>query len=206
MDRIKKYFPNIDSESFERLSSLQNLYYEWNQKINFISRKDFNYFNERHLLHSLSIAYMFNFKTGTKILDVGTGGGFPGIPLAIFFPDVEFILIDSIAKKSKVVEAVKEELKLNNVAVVNGRAEDIKQNFDFVVSRAVAPLNVLWSWINKNISRKSLNEIHNGMICLKGGDLTLEISETDLKFKIWNISDIFEEEFFETKKIVHVWK
>jgi len=206
MDIVKKYFPNIDPKTYERLSGLQKLYSEWNQKINVISRKDIVFFNQRHLLHSLSIAYLLNFKLGTIIIDVGTGGGFPGIPLAIFFPEVEFYLLDSIAKKCKVAESIKNELHLNNVNIINARAENFVQKADFIVSRAVAPINTLWNWTYKNLSSKQINDIPNGMLCLKGGDLTAEISETGLKSKIWELSDFFEEDFFQTKKLIHLSK
>lgn len=204
MDIILKYFPGLTPEQKERFEQLQPLYTEWNSKINVISRKDIDSLYERHVLHSLAIARFIRFTPGSKILDVGTGGGFPGIPLAIFFPNVEFHLVDSIGKKIMVVNAVAENLGLKNVTTEQMRAEQLKSKYDFVVSRAVTQLPEFVSWIRKNISLKQQNAIPNGVIYLKGGNLEGEIRPFRNTAFIQNLSDYFEEEFFETKKLVHV--
>lgn len=204
MSIIEKYFPKLDALKTQQLKQLQPLYAEWNAKINVISRKDFDEFYERHVLHSLAIAKFINFSPGTKILDVGTGGGFPGIPLAIYFPQVQFHLVDSIGKKIKVVNTVIEELELKNVTAEKIRAEQINEKYDFVVSRAVTRLPEFVPWVKKNISKKYINPLPNGIIYLKGGDLSEEIKPYKKNIFIENLSNYFEEEFFETKKVLHL--
>ncbi|MEZ5104400.1 MAG: 16S rRNA (guanine(527)-N(7))-methyltransferase RsmG [Draconibacterium sp.] len=204
MTIISKYFPQISEKQAELFLQLQPLYAEWNAQINVISRKDFSEFYERHVLHSLSIAKFIRFKPNSKILDVGTGGGFPGIPLAIFFPEVHFHLVDSIGKKIKVVNEVAKSLQLTNVTAKQIRAEEIKDKYDFVISRAVTRLPEFVPWIQKNISSKQINALPNGIIYLKGGDLTDEIKPFKKKIFVQNINEYFEEEFFDTKKIVHL--
>ncbi len=216
MEKILKYFTDFTDEQFRQFQSLEGLYKEWNEKINVISRKDIDGLYEKHVLHSLSIAAVFDFTGGTEILDLGTGGGFPGIPLAIYFPGVKFHLIDSIGKKLKVVEAIAETIGLKNITTQHGRAEDIKnRKFDFVVSRAVAPLKNLWSW-SKPLIKKQTTGISNpthhspltthprGMICLKGGDLHEEIRESGTRPQLIPIIEIFPEEFFRDKMIVFI--
>jgi 16S rRNA (guanine527-N7)-methyltransferase len=202
---IEKYF-ELNNEERLRFQKLESLYLFWNDQINVISRKDTDQLYERHVLHSLGIAKFIQFQPGTKVLDIGTGGGFPGIPLAIMFPDVQFTLIDSIGKKIKVVNAVKDELGLENVTAHHQRAEKVKGKFDFVVSRAVTKLKPQWSWINKKISAESFNILPNGFIGLKGGDLTDEVEEMHFDVEEIPLSAFFEEPFFETKKIVYVAK
>ncbi|MDR9399143.1 MAG: 16S rRNA (guanine(527)-N(7))-methyltransferase RsmG [Salibacter sp.] len=202
---IEKYFELNDEERL-RFQKLESLYLFWNDQINVISRKDTDQLYERHVLHSLGIAKFIQFQPGTKVLDIGTGGGFPGIPLAIMFPDVQFTLVDSIGKKIKVVNAVKDELGLENVTAHHQRAEKVKGKFDFVVSRAVTKLKPQWSWINKKISAESFNILPNGFIGLKGGDLTEEVEEMHFDVEEIPLSAFFEEPFFETKKIVYVGK
>lgn len=205
MEVIKKYFPHLSEKQIQQYAALKSLYEEWNQKINVISRKDMEHFYEHHVLHSLAIAMQFNFPAGYHIMDLGAGGGFPGIPLAIYFPEVHFHLVDSINKKLKVVESVAHEIDLKNVTVQHTRAEDIAdKKFDVVVSRAVAPLKKLWYW-SKPLLKKTGNNLEtHGLICLKGGDLTKEIHESGLRPKIWEISKIFEEDFFKEKYIVSI--
>lgn len=204
MEIILKYFSGLTPEQTRLFEELQPLYTEWNSKINVISRKDIDSLYERHVLHSLAIARFIRFTPGSKILDVGTGGGFPGIPLAIFFPNVEFHLVDSIGKKVKVVNAITESLGLKNVTAEQIRAEQLKSKYDFVVSRAVTQLPEFVSWIRKNISLKQQNAIPNGVIYLKGGNLEGEIRPFRKTAFVQNLSDYFDEEFFETKKLVHV--
>jgi 16S rRNA (guanine527-N7)-methyltransferase len=204
MNIITKYFPKLKPEQIEFFRQLQPLYAEWNAQINVISRKDFDGFYERHVLHSLAIAKLLTFTPGTKILDVGTGGGFPGIPLAIFFPEVQFHLVDSIGKKIKVVNNVIESLGLQNVNAEQIRAEELKGEYDFVVSRAVTSLPEFVPWIRKNIAKKQRNAMPSGIIYLKGGDLTEEIKPFKNRVFAKNLSDWFEEEYFETKKVVHL--
>ena len=206
---ITKYFSDFTDEQIARFARLENLYHEWNNQINVISRKDIGSLYEKHILHSLSIAAVFEFTPGTQVLDLGTGGGFPGIPLAIFFPEVKFLLADSIGKKIKVVQAVADELGLENVTARHTRAEDIKDHrFDTVVSRAVAPLKDLWKWskplLRKNPSITKSENPYNGLICLKGGDLAIEIAESGLRPRAVEIGSIFEEEYFKDKYILHV--
>lgn len=206
MNSIKKYFPNLTEVQLQQFSQLEELYSFWNAQINVISRKDVDNFYERHVLHALAIAKVITFKPETKILDVGTGGGFPGIPLAILFPETDFLLVDSIGKKIKVVNEVALALGLTNVKGVHQRAEKVKGNFDFVISRAVTRMNKFVPWVINKFKSHSQNTLPNGIIYLKGGDLNEELNEVKFKHKptVYKISDYFEGEFFETKKIVHV--
>ena len=206
MDLIVKYFPSLTPVQQSQLGRLETLYAAWNSKINVISRKDMEHFYERHVLHSLSIAKAIRFSPGTKILDIGTGGGFPGIPLAIVFPHCHFHLVDSIGKKMKVVESVAEELKLDNVSCEKNRAENLESRWDFVVSRAVTSLPVFTAWAQKLISVKQFNTMRNGILYLKGGDFADELKSVKLKSNLYPISEIFEEPFFETKTIVHLYR
>ena len=201
---IKKYFPDLSSHQLQQFEMLKPLYSDWNQKINVISRKDADNLEINHILHSLAIAKIISFKAGTKILDVGTGGGFPGIPLAIMFPDCKFHLIDSIGKKITVVEAVAKEIGLENLTAAKIRAEDVDEKFNFIISRAVTTLPVFYKWIENKIISKNQNSIKNGVIYLKGGDLSEELKAFENRNTVYNISDYFEEDFFETKKIVHI--
>jgi 16S rRNA (guanine527-N7)-methyltransferase len=201
---IQKYFPDLTEAQLNKFELLGKLYPEWNDRINVISRKDINTLYERHILHSLGIAKFTSFKAGTHMLDVGTGGGFPGIPLAIMFPDCEFLLVDSIAKKIKVVSEISTELGLNNVKTESQRAEKIRGEFDFVVSRAVTRMINFIPWVEKNIAASNQNSIDNGIIALKGGDLTDEMNEIRMPYQLQSLSDYFEEEFFETKKVVYI--
>lgn len=204
MELINKYFPSITSGQRERFAALDALYRDWNSKINVISRKDIDNLYEHHILHSLGIAKLIAFKPGTRIMDLGTGGGFPGIPLAIMFPDVQFHLVDSIGKKIRVCDEVRTALGLTNVTTEWSRAENVKDKFDFVVSRAVMPLADLVKLIRKNIAKDSHNAMPNGLICLKGGELANEVMPMKSHTLITDLSDYFEEEFFETKKVVYV--
>jgi len=206
LELITSYFSNFTPRQIEQFKQLGPIYADWNQKINVISRKDIDELYERHVLHSLSIAAQYPFVPGLEIIDIGTGGGFPGVPLAIFFPEVKFHLVDSIAKKLKVVEAVKNELGLTNLSFEHTRAENIKgRKFDFVVSRAVAPLKELWTW-GKPLLRNArpVEEFKNGLICLKGGDLTQEVADSQLRPYVTPIQSIFPEDFFAEKYIVYV--
>lgn len=204
MDIILKYFPDITQKQKEQFTQLYDLYSDWNEKINVISRKDIQNLYTHHILHSLGIAKIVTFRPKTKVLDVGTGGGFPGIPLAILFPESDFLLIDSIGKKTKVAEGVANAIGLTNVRVQHARAQDIKEKFDFVVSRAVMNLNELVPIVKKNISKEKKNALPNGLICLKGGDLSEEMSAFKKIAEADELSQFFEEEFFETKKVVYV--
>jgi 16S rRNA (guanine527-N7)-methyltransferase len=212
MEILTKYFSEFTEKQTAQFTGLEELYKDWNTKINVISRKDIDSLYEKHILHSLSIAAIFDFPAGTEIIDIGTGGGFPGVPLAIFFPDVKFHLVDSIAKKLKIIEAVKEAIDLPNITTQHSRAEEIKgRRFDFAVSRAVAPLKDLWRWsapLLKNGTYKmgddkAAMQVRSGLICLKGGDLSQEIAESGLKPKMTAISKLFEEEFFNEKYILY---
>lgn len=203
MDDILKYFPNLSDNQIEQFQKLDFLYHDWNEKINVISRKDIDSLYTKHILHSLAIAKVNKFEPGTYVLDVGTGGGFPGIPLAILFPETRFYLIDVIAKKIKVVKAVAEALELKNVKAEQLRAENVKGDFDFIVSRAVTNMPDFVSWIKTKIKKQNKHELKNGILYLKGGDLTEELKDFP-KATEYNIADFFEDEFFETKKVVHL--
>ena len=203
MQLILKYFPNLTEVQKEQFEALDNLYQDWNLKINVVSRKDIDELYLRHVLHSLAIAKIIEFKAGTKILDVGTGGGFPGIPLAILFPECQFHLVDSIAKKIKVVQEVTNGLGLTNVKTTHDRVENVHDNYDFIVSRAVAAMPTFVHWVKGKIAKKQHNSLKNGIIYLKGGDLTEELKDYKTA-KVYDISEFFEEDFFETKKIVYL--
>lgn len=204
MELILKYFPDLTEEQKRQFAALYDLYTDWNSKINVISRKDIENLYEHHVLHSLGIAKVIRFKPGTKVMDLGTGGGFPGIPLAILFPEVQFHLVDSIGKKVRVATEIAGSIGLKNVTARHARAEEEKQLFDFVVSRAVMPLTDLLKIIRKNISPKQQNALPNGLICLKGGELEKETMPVKNKTTMWNLKEFFGEEFFETKKVVYV--
>lgn len=204
MELILKYFPDLTEKQKEQFAALYDLYLDWNSKINVISRKDIENLYEHHVLHSLGIAKVVCFKPGTQIMDLGTGGGFPGIPLAILFPEVEFHLVDSIGKKVRVATEIANSIGLENATSRHARAEEEKRIFDFVVSRAVMPLSNLLKIIRKNISAKQQNALPNGLICLKGGELEQEAMPYKNKTTMWDLKDIFEEDFFSTKKVVHV--
>jgi 16S rRNA (guanine527-N7)-methyltransferase len=201
---IEKYFPDLTPDQKERFRSLPDLYVEWNAKINVISRKDIEHLEIHHVLHSLSVARAIRFKPGTRILDIGTGGGFPGIPLAILFPEAHFVLVDSIGKKIRVVEEIATELGLSNVEVVKGRAEETEGRFDFVTGRAVAILPDFIRLAKKNISPRSFNSLRNGILYLKGGDFDNELKGQRGDFAIFNLSDWFAEDFYATKKLIHI--
>ena len=203
MDEIQKYFPYLTDIQKEQFAKLDFLYHDWNAKINVISRKDIDELYTKHILHSLGIAKVIKFEPGTFVLDVGTGGGFPGIPLAILYPETRFYLIDVIAKKIKVVQAVADALELKNVKAEQMRAELVKGDFDFIVSRAVTNMPDFVSWIKDKIKKKSKHELRNGILYLKGGDLTEELKDFP-KATEYNLADFFEDEFFETKKVVHL--
>ena len=204
MELILKYFPDLTEEQKRQFAALYDLYTDWNSKINVISRKDIENLYEHHVLHSLGIAKVVRFTPGTKIMDLGTGGVFPGIPLAIPFPEVQFHLVDSIGKKVRVATEIADSIGLKNVTTRHARAEEEKQLFDFVVSRAVMPLTDLLKIIRKNISPKQQNALPNGLICLKGGELEKEAMPVKNKTTMWDLKEFFEEEFFETKKAVYV--
>ncbi len=204
MNIIDKYFLSLTKEQKEQITELKPIYADWNSKINVISRKDIDALYERHILHSLAIAKYIQFADNTKVLDVGTGGGFPGIPLAIMFPNVSFHLVDSIGKKIKVVNSVAETLNLKNVRAEQIRAENINESYDFVVSRAVTNLSTFVGWIKDKVSKKQKNNLKNGILYLKGGDLKQELAPFGKKVIIKNLSDYFDEEFFETKKIIYL--
>ena len=203
MEAILKHFPNLTDVQKEQFHQLNSLYHDWNEKINVISRKDIDALYTKHVLHSLGIAKIQSFEPGTFVLDVGTGGGFPGIPLAILFPETRFYLIDVIAKKIKVVQAVADALGLKNVKAEQIRAENVKGDFDFIVSRAVTNMPDFVSWIKDKIKKKHKHELKNGILYLKGGDLTEELKDFP-KATEYNLTDFFEDEFFETKKVVHL--
>ncbi len=211
MELVTKYFSDFTDHQLEQFKKLESIYKEWNEKINVISRKDIDGLYEKHVLHSLAIAAVFEFSEGMEILDLGTGGGFPGIPLAIFFPEARFLLADSIAKKLKVVDAVAEGIGLKNISTRHTRAEDIKdRKFDFVVSRAVAPLKDLWKWSKPLLKKRSKSNatgsdsLKSGLVCLKGGDLASEIHESGTKPRIMEIHNLFPEESFKEKYILYV--
>lgn len=203
MDEILKYFPNLTDVQKEQFQKLDFLYHDWNEKINVISRKDIDALYTKHILHSLGIAKIIKFEPGTFVLDVGTGGGFPGIPLAILFPETRFYLIDIIAKKIKVVQSVAEALDLKNIKAEQLRAENVKGDFDFIVSRAVTNMPDFVSWVKTKIKKNNKHELKNGILYLKGGDLTEELKDFP-KATEYNLADFFGDEFFETKKVVHL--
>ncbi len=203
MEIILKYFPNITEKQKQQFAALYDLYKDWNAKINVISRKDIDNIYEHHVLHSLGIAQVIRFTPNTRIMDLGTGGGFPGIPLAILFPEVKFHLVDSIGKKVRVATEVANSIGLENVTFRHARAEEENQLFDFVVSRAVMPLSDLLKIIRKNIDKHQQNALPNGLICLKGGELENEVTQFKHKVAIYDLKDYFEEDFFETKKVVY---
>lgn len=203
MEHIKTYFPNLTKEQHSQFEAISGLYKDWNQKINVVSRKDIDEIYLRHVLHSLAIAKFVEFKPGSKIIDVGTGGGFPGIPLAILFPEANFTLVDSIGKKIKVVNEVIEGLLLKNVKAINDRVENIRGNYDFIISRAVAAMPTFVNWTKGKIAKNSNHDIKNGIIYLKGGELSEELKPYR-NAQIIPITNYFNEEFFETKKIVYL--
>lgn len=203
MEKILAYFPDLSVEQIEKFSSLKKRYEDWNEKINVISRKDMDDFYERHVLHSLGIAKIQPFEQGSKILDIGTGGGFPGIPLAIMFPEVHFHLVDSIGKKIKVVQEVAQSMGLKNVLAEQNRAENITGEYDFIVSRAVTGMDDFVKWTKNKIAKKQIHTLKNGILYLKGGDLADELRNFE-KATVFQLSDYFGEAFFETKKLVHI--
>jgi 16S rRNA (guanine527-N7)-methyltransferase len=203
MEIIKKYFPELSEKQFNQFAQLKDLYIDWNSKINVISRKDIDELYERHVLHSLAIAKVIQFKKNTKILDVGTGGGFPGIPLAIIFPECSFHLVDSIGKKITVVNEISNAIKLKNLKAEHERAEKIKESYDFIVSRAVTAFPAFYNWVRTKVSKTSFNDLNNGILYLKGGDLSDELKNFQNKITTYNITGFFAESFFETKKVIY---
>ena len=204
MDLILKYFPRLTERQKEQFAALPELYGDWNSKINVISRKDMDNFVEHHVLHSLAIAKVLKFKTMAEVMDLGTGGGFPGIPLAIMFPDANFYLVDSIGKKVKVVQSVAESLELKNVKAEQIRAEQVTRDFDFIVSRAVTDLTQFVGWVRGKVSDIHYHKLRNGIIYLKGGDLTDEIAPFRKKVRIFEISDYFDEPWFAEKRVIYM--
>lgn len=204
MEQLIKYFPNLSEEQIRQFTALRELYTDWNSKINVISRKDIDNLYEHHILHSLGIAKVIKFAPGTNIMDLGTGGGFPGIPLAILFPECKFHLVDSIGKKIKVATEVSNSIGLKNVKLSHSRGEEIKDRYHFVVTRAVMPLIDLMKTVKKNIGNEQFNLLPNGIIALKGGELNAEMASMKNICTTWDLKDYFNEEFFETKKVVHV--
>ena len=203
MDIILKYFSDLSEKQIHQFFQLKDLYNKWNARINVISRKDMDNLYLKHVLHSLAIAKLIYFEKGTKILDVGTGGGFPGIPLAVLFPKAEFLLVDSIEKKIKVVNEVSSSIGLNNLRTLHKRAEAVSGQFDFIVSRAVTRMSLFQHWVSEKISTNHINTLPNGILYLKGGDLTEELNGIN-NVELYNISDFFDEDFFETKKLVYI--
>ncbi len=203
MNLILKYFPHLSEDQIDKFKKLESLYQDWNLKINVVSRKDIDELYLRHVLHSLGIAKVVQFKNGSKLLDVGTGGGFPGIPLAILFPECSFHLVDSIAKKLKVVDEVVEGLGLTNVKTTHSRVEDIKGTYDFIISRAVAAMPTFVHWVKGKIAKQQNHDLKNGILYLKGGDLSEELQDYRTAM-IYNLPDFYTEDFFETKKVVHL--
>jgi 16S rRNA (guanine527-N7)-methyltransferase len=204
MELITKYFPGLSHDQLEKFRRIEGLYLEWNSRINVISRKDMEHFYEHHVLHSLGIAKVLQFNPGAYVMDVGTGGGFPGMPLAIMFPETRFLLVDSIGKKIRVVQEVAEAAGIANVESIKARAEEVKGKFDFVVSRAVTSLPDFIKWVENKIKKESRHTLKNGILYLKGGDLETELSPLQNNCQVFNLADYFEEGFFETKKVVHV--
>jgi 16S rRNA (guanine527-N7)-methyltransferase len=204
LEQLIKYFPNLSEEQIRQFTALRELYTDWNSKINVISRKDIDNLYEHHILHSLGIAKIIKFAPGTNIMDLGTGGGFPGIPLAILFPECKFHLVDSIGKKIKVATEVSNSIGLKNVKLSHSRGEEIKDKYHFVVTRAVMPLIDLMKTVKKNIGNEQFNLLPNGIIALKGGELNAEMASMKNICTTWDLKDYFNEEFFETKKVVHV--
>lgn len=204
IELIQKYFPEFSSQQTQLFVRFAALYEEWNTKINLVSRKDLDNLYERHILHSLGIAKVISFRPGTEIMDLGTGGGFPGLPLAIFFPEVKFYLVDSIGKKIRALMEMIQSLGLTNAVAEQLRAEESAQKFDFVVNRAVAPLETLYYWTKNKFKQEDRNSLGNGLLCLKGGDLTEEIQALSRKCEIFELETFFKEEFFLTKKLVYV--
>lgn len=204
MELIRQYFPDLSPEQDRQFSMLQSLYEEWNAQINLISRKDIDMLEERHVLHSLSIAKIIQFKPGTKILDVGTGGGFPGIPLAILFPEAKFTLVDSIGKKIKVVNEIAKVLELKNVKAIQIRAEEFEGSFDFIVSRAVTRMPVFLKWVRRKVRKKNFNSLNNGILYLKGGDVEEEMNGIQGKYAIYDLDINFPLEFFHSKKLIYI--
>jgi 16S rRNA (guanine527-N7)-methyltransferase len=201
---LLRYFPELTEKQKQQLAALQDLYEHWNAQINVISRKDINFLCERHILHSLAIAKVIRFKPATNIMDVGCGGGFPGIPLAILFPECNFHLVDSIGKKIKVVNEISSAIGLKNLKAEHKRAEDVNEKFEFVISRAVADSSVFYRWVQNKISKKQFNDLPNGILFLKGGDLAEEFQEFKKRVLYYDLKDYFKEEFFETKKVVYL--
>ncbi|UCS95346.1 16S rRNA (guanine(527)-N(7))-methyltransferase RsmG [Echinicola marina] len=204
LDLILKYFPDLSDRQKEQFAALGELYRDWNQKINVISRKDMDSFYIHHVLHSLGIAKVMNFEPGTWVLDIGTGGGFPGIPLAILFPDTNFHLVDSIGKKITVVKDVAKSLKLSNVEAQQVRAESLVRKYDFVVSRAVTRMANFYPWVKGKFKKEDFNEFQNGILYLKGGEVDEEMEELDISYVTYHLDDYFKEDFFKTKKVVYV--
>ncbi len=204
MEQLLRYFPALSAEQQRQFAALQDLYAEWNAQINVISRKDMDAFYLHHVLHSLAIAKVMSFNAGAKVMDVGTGGGFPGIPLAILFPETHFTLVDSIGKKIKVVEEVSKALGLQNVKAIHGRAEEVKGQFDFVVSRAVTRMAPFYGWVKDKFLNNSRHSLPNGILYLKGGDLIDELDEAKRPYRIYPIPRFFDDTFFETKVVVYV--
>ncbi|MES2107526.1 MAG: 16S rRNA (guanine(527)-N(7))-methyltransferase RsmG [Bacteroidota bacterium] len=203
-NQLLKYFPHLTEQQQEQFNRLPELYAFWNDQINVVSRKDIESLGERHVLHSLGIAKVMEFLPGENVMDVGTGGGFPGIPLAIMFPETSFHMVDSIGKKIKVVQEVAKALGLKNVRASHSRAEQVNEKFDFVVSRAVTQLKDFYPWVRGKFNKVSKNKLPNGILYLKGGDLSQEIKESGLKVTQYHLKDYFDEEFFETKQVIHV--
>jgi 16S rRNA (guanine527-N7)-methyltransferase len=204
VNEVLSYFPNLSQKAKDQLAQLLPLYEEWNSQINVISRKDLDQLYTRHVLHSLAIHKFLQFAPGSRVLDIGTGGGFPGIPLAILNPEVQFVLVDSIGKKIKVVQEVAQAIGLTNVTAIHERAEKVKGPFDFVVSRAVAELRLLLQWSNGKLTKKQINALPNGIICLKGGDLTEEFKGLSKDIEVYDLQQWFADPFFETKKLVYL--
>jgi 16S rRNA (guanine527-N7)-methyltransferase len=204
MELIQRYFPNLSDLQYKQLKALGELYSDWNAKINVISRKDMEHFYERHVLHSLAIAKVIQFKPDTQILDVGTGGGFPGVPLAILFPEVSFHLVDSIGKKIKVVQEVSNALELTNLSAEHARAEQVSGQFDFVVSRAVTRLTEFYPWVQNKFNKKSFNDLDNGILYLKGVDLMEEFDQLKKPYQLFSLKEYYSEEWFESKGLVFV--